>query len=236
MTEYGPTTTAGEVVENVDLTGSVAVVTGAGGGLGRETAQALASAGATVVLTARSTEKARAAASRILEAVPHAKLEVLKLNLADLTSVTTAVDELRGQHRRIDILVNNAGVMYSPLLRTTQGFELQFGTNHLGHFLLTTSLLPALQAGAERSGTPSRVVAISSDAHLGHPVDLVDPNFLENPYDKFAAYGQSKAANVLMVVEIEKQCAANGVNAYAVHPVCVPRSWRGTWIVTTSLR
>lgn len=219
MNAFGPDTTTDDVLDGVDLTGRTALVTGVTSGLGGETARALAASGATVILTARDGDAAAVVADGIREVVPGAELLVTALDLANLSSIRATAESLSGQP--IDLLINNAGVMYTPFERTADGFELQFGTNHLGHFLLTTLLLPNLTAAAERSATTSRVVTVSSDAHRAHAVDLADPNFLDRPYDKFVAYAQSKAANVLMTVELQKRYADGGINSYAVHPgVC----------------
>ncbi|MCA1004611.1 SDR family NAD(P)-dependent oxidoreductase [Rhodococcus hoagii] len=219
MNAFGPDTTTDDVLDGVDLTGRTALVTGVTSGLGGETARALAASGATVILTARDGDAAAVVADGIREVVPGAELLVTALDLANLSSIRVAAESLGGQP--IDLLINNAGVMYTPFERTADGFELQFGTNHLGHFLLTTLLLPNLSAAAQRSATASRVVTVSSDAHRAHAVDLADPNFLDRPYDKFVAYAQSKAANVLMTVELQTRYADGGINSYAVHPgVC----------------
>ncbi|WP_433610487.1 SDR family NAD(P)-dependent oxidoreductase [Prescottella agglutinans] len=219
MNGFGPESTTDDVLSGIDLAGRTALVTGVTSGLGGETARALAASGAAVILAARDGDAAAVVADGIRETVPDAKLSSVAVDLADLSRIRGAVDLLGAQP--IDLLINNAGVMYTPFARTTDGFELQFGTNHLGHFLLTTSLLPNLQSAAERSGSASRVVTVSSDAHRAHAVDLVDPNFLERRYDKFVAYGQSKAANVLMTVELQRRHADNGIHAFAVHPgVC----------------
>jgi NAD(P)-dependent dehydrogenase (short-subunit alcohol dehydrogenase family) len=219
MNGFGPESTTDDVLSDIDLSGRTALVTGVTSGLGGETARALAASGAAVILAARDGDAAAAVADGIRGTVPDAELFSVTVDLADLSSIRGAVDRLGAQP--IDLLINNAGVMYTPFARTIDGFELQFGTNHLGHFLLTTLLLPNLQSAAERSGSPSRVVTVSSDAHRAHAVDLVDPNFLERRYDKFVAYGQSKAANVLMTVELQRRHADNGIHAFAVHPgVC----------------
>ncbi len=219
MNGFGSESTTDDVLSGIDLAGRTALVTGVTSGLGGETARALAASGAAVILAARDGDAASAVADGIRETVSDAKLSSVAVDLADLSSIRGAVDRLEAQP--IDLLINNAGVMYTPFARTTDGFELQFGTNHLGHFLLTTSLLPNLRSAAERSGSASRVVTVSSDAHRAHAVDLVDPNFLERRYDKFVAYGQSKAGNVLMTVELQRRHADNGIHAFAVHPgVC----------------
>ncbi|MDH6280900.1 SDR family NAD(P)-dependent oxidoreductase [Prescottella agglutinans] len=219
MNGFGPDSTTDDVLSGVDLGGRTALVTGVTSGLGGETARALAAAGAAVVLAARDGDAAAGVADQIRETVPGAELSTVALDLADLSSIRTAVEHIGT--RPIDLLINNAGVMYTPFARTGDGFELQFGTNHLGHFLLTTSLAPNLLSAADRSGSASRVVTVSSDAHRAHAVDLADPNFLQRPYDKFVAYGQSKAANVLMTVGLRRRHADNGIHAFAVHPgVC----------------
>jgi NAD(P)-dependent dehydrogenase (short-subunit alcohol dehydrogenase family) len=210
---YGFDTTTDEVMEGVDLTGKIAVVTGASAGIGVETARALAAAGARVVLAARNAERTEAAAESILERVPDATLEVGALDLTSLDSVRAFAAWYLERHDELHLLVNNAGVMYTPFERTAEGFEMQFGTNHLGHFLLTCLLVPALVAGA-----PSRVVNLSSGGHLFSDIGWDDPNFERREYDKFAAYGQSKTANILFSVELDARLADRGVHAYAVHP------------------
>ncbi|MGW6376011.1 SDR family NAD(P)-dependent oxidoreductase [Rhodococcus sp. NPDC055112] len=213
--------TAAEVLAGIDLSGRTVLVTGATSGLGAETVRALAGAGAHVILTARDTAVAGSVATRIRDTHPSSDPEVFGLDLADLESVRALVDRLSERRMRVDVLINNAGVMYPPFERTRDGFELQFGTNHLGHFALTSLLLPSLSAAADRSGVPARVVTVSSDAHRAHPVDLVDPNFESRTYDKFVAYAQSKAANVLMTVELERRFGGQGVHGFSVHPgVC----------------
>ena len=206
-------TTTDEVIDGVDLGGRVAVVTGATSGLGLETARALAAAGARVVLTARDAAKADGAVEQLRDRVPGAELETLVLDLTSLASVRSAAAELQERHPAVWLLVNNAGVMATPLERTTDGFELQLGTNHLGHFAFTTALLPALRAAA-----PARVVNLSSAGHLASDIRWDDPQFERTPYDKWLAYGQSKTANILFSVELDRRLAGEGVRANAVHP------------------
>jgi NAD(P)-dependent dehydrogenase (short-subunit alcohol dehydrogenase family) len=202
----GPETTTDEVLAGVDLHGKVVVVTGVSAGLGVETARALRSAGADVVGTARDLEKAQAA----LAHVPG--VNVVELDLADLESVRIAAEEIADRRPRIDVLINNAGVMACPLGRTAQGFEMQLGTNHLGHFALTQALMPALGSG-------TRIVNLSSRGHLRSPMRWDDPHFRdESTYEKWTAYGQSKTANVLFTVELEKRLSPQGIHAFAVHP------------------
>ena len=206
-------TTTDDVLRGVDLSGKLALVTGGSGGLGLETARALAAASARVVLAARSAEKTAAALQTIREQVPGAQVESLELDLASLASVRAAAARFFAGHDRLDLLINNAGVMASPLGRTADGFEMQFGTNHLGHFLLTCLLAPALLAAA-----PARIVNLSSGGHVISDVHWDDPNFERHDYEKWTAYGQAKTANVLFSVELERRLGARGVHAYAVHP------------------
>ena len=204
-------TTTDEVVAGLDLDGTTAVVTGATGGLGQETARALASAGAEVVLCGRDDAKGQAAVEEIGGATVYQHLD-----LADLDAVRAAADELLTRIDRLDVLVNNAGVMACPLGHTADGFELQFGTNHLGHFLWTARLFPLLMASV-----PARVVNLSSAGHLIGGVDLDDPNFERRDYDKWVAYGQAKTANILFTRELERRFGDHGLHAYAVHPGAV---------------
>ncbi|WP_406238795.1 SDR family NAD(P)-dependent oxidoreductase [Nocardia sp. NBC_01009] len=218
----GAARTTDEVLDGVDLSGRTALVTGATSGLGAETARSMAAAGATVVLAARDFDAAVDRARRIRELHPNADLDVIGLDLTDLNSVRAAAGILALRRTGLDLLINNAGVMYPPLIRTGNGFELQFATNYLGHFLLTTQLLPVLAATGVRTGRPARVITLSSDAHHAYAIDLQDPHCWQRPYDKFVAYAQSKAANVLMTVELQRRLATAPVAAYAVHPgVCV---------------
>jgi len=210
---FGAETTADEVIEGIDLSGKVALVTGASGGLGAETARALAGAGAAVTLAARDVSKAEQVAEQIRAATPGAGLEVMGLELHRPESVRHFARRWLARHPRLSLLVNNAGVMACPLARTDEGWEMQLATNHLGHFLLTGLLLPALRAGA-----PARVVNVSSAGHRFGPVDFDDPHFERRPYDKWVAYGQAKTANVLHAVELDRRLREHGVRAFAIHP------------------
>jgi len=201
-------TTTDEVVAGLDLAAQTIVVTGATSGLGKETARALASTGAQVVLCGRDDAKGRAVVDEIGGATSFQHVD-----LADLDSVRAAADELLARIERLDVLVNNAGVMACPLARTADGFEMQFGTNHLGHFLLTARLFPLLVQSA-----PSRIVNLSSHGHMIGGVDLDDPNYEHRDYDKWEAYGQAKTANVLFSRELDRRFGDHGVHAYAVHP------------------
>ncbi len=198
-----------------DLSGKTFVVTGANSGIGFEAARALAAKGATVVMACRNLEKGKAAAAAILQTAPSAKLELEALDLSDLRTVRAFAERFGG--RRLDVLVNNAGVMAIPRRNTADGFEMQIGTNHLGHFALTGLLLPRLVESA-----PSRVVTVSSVAHtMGRfgALDASDVN-LEHGYTKWAAYGRSKLANLLFAYELQRRLASRfpQVLSVACHP------------------
>jgi NAD(P)-dependent dehydrogenase (short-subunit alcohol dehydrogenase family) len=200
----GADTTTADVLEGVDLTGRTALVTGASAGLGVETVRALRSRGADVVGAVRDLDKGHRALGD--------GIDLVELDLADLESVRRAAGEIGSRLPRIDLLINNAGVMATPLMRTAQGFELQLGTNHLGHFVLTTALLPTLTSG-------SRIVNLSSRGHLRSSMRWEDPHFRdETQYEKWTAYGQSKTANILFTVELENRLAPQGIHSYALHP------------------
>jgi NAD(P)-dependent dehydrogenase (short-subunit alcohol dehydrogenase family) len=195
--------------------GRTAVVTGANGGLGLETARALAAAGAHVVMGARNQEKAAEAVADIRRAVPDAALEVVALDLASQASVREAAERILGAHDKIDLLINNAGVMGIPERRIVDGFEMQFGINHLGHYALTALLMPALlRADA------ARVVTVTSTAHhMGRAVDPANPH-LEGRYTPWRAYGQSKLANFHFGIGLQRRLAAAGAPAASLiaHP------------------
>ena len=198
-----------------DQTGRVAVVTGANTGIGFEAAAALAAHGAQVVLAVRSVDKGQAAAERIAAAGPGADVVVQELDLSSLASVRAAADALRATHQRIDLLINNAGVMYTPRQATTDGFELQFGTNHLGHFALTGLLLDRM---LKVEG--SRVVTVSSMAHRIMAAIHFDDLQWERGYNRIAAYGQSKLANLMFTYELQRRLAGKHrpTIAVAAHP------------------
>jgi NAD(P)-dependent dehydrogenase (short-subunit alcohol dehydrogenase family) len=198
-----------------NLTGRIAVVTGANGGLGLETARALAGAGARVVMAARDPGKTAAAEASIKSSHPAAALDIVPLNLASLASVRSASERILSLHDRIDILVNNAGVMAIPERKTEDGFEMQFGVNHLGHYALTSLLLPALLR-AERA----RVVTVTSTAHhMGRAVDPANPH-LRGKYGPWKAYGQSKLANFHFAIGLQERFEQAGVAASSLlaHP------------------
>jgi NAD(P)-dependent dehydrogenase (short-subunit alcohol dehydrogenase family) len=198
-----------------DLNGRCAVVTGANGGLGLETARAFAAAGAHVVMAARNQAKAADAVASVRAVVPTASLEVVELDLGSLASVATAAERILVEHERIDILVNNAGVMAVPEGRTVDGFETQLGINHLGHWALTARLLPGLLRAEA-----ARVVTVTSTAHhLGRRLDADNPH-LQGRYKPWRAYGQSKLANYHFAIGLQRQFATAGVRACSMlaHP------------------
>jgi NAD(P)-dependent dehydrogenase (short-subunit alcohol dehydrogenase family) len=217
MSSFGFATTVDEVIDGVDLTGRTAVVTGASTGLGLQTLAALASANAEVVAAVRDPETFRGSGEWADLGGLTTCIDPVSLDLARLASVRAAGRAIAERHPRVDILVNNAGVMFTPQATTADGFELQFGVDHLGHYLLTTLLLPSLRAAAAESGDV-RVVTVSSEAHRNWGIDLDDVNFERRDYDTFAAYGQAKSANILMTVELHRRFGAEGITALAVHP------------------
>ena len=216
MRQYGNTTTTDEVLEGIDLAGRRVVITGAAGGLGRESARALAAHGASVTVLARSRDRAAGAKEEIEALVPAVKVEAGVVDLADLSTVRRFAATYMATHHTIDLLINNAGVMACPFGRTVDGFETQFGTNHLGHFLLTALLYPALL----RSSSP-RVVTLSSGGHARSDVDLVDPNFETTQYSPWIGYGRSKTANALFARELARRGGRRGVLSFSVHPGAV---------------
>jgi NAD(P)-dependent dehydrogenase (short-subunit alcohol dehydrogenase family) len=207
------TTTAGEVMAGVDLSGQTAIVTGASTGIGLETAANLAAAGARVIAGVRTEEKGKATVATLADRVKGAAVDFGVIDLTSFASIRTFAAGFVGRDEPLHLLINNAGVMNTPFEHTVEGYELQFGTNHLGHFLLTNLLVPTLIAGA-----PARVVNLSSGGHRSSDIHWDDPNFEHHPYDKMAAYGQSKTANILFSVELDRRLADRGVHAYAVHP------------------
>ncbi len=210
---FGATSTTDDVLAGVDLKGKRVLVTGVSAGLGVETARALAAHGADVVGAARDLAKAEAATAVVREAAATSggSLHLIQLDLADLKSVRAAADALVQDGRPFDLVIANAGVMATPFGKTADGFETQFGTNHLGHFVFVNRIADLLKAG-------SRVVSLASAGHRFSDVDLEDPNFESAEYTPFGAYGRSKTANVLFAVEFDRRHKARGVRAAAVHP------------------
>ncbi|HYS40193.1 MAG TPA: SDR family NAD(P)-dependent oxidoreductase [Pseudonocardiaceae bacterium] len=209
-TPFDAKSTAADVVDGIDLTGRRAIVTGGASGIGVETARALAGAGAEVTIAARNPEAGERVAADIIATTGNKQVFVAPLDLSDLASVAAFAGAWDGP---LHILVNNAGMMASPEMRTPAGWELQFATNHIGHFALATGLHDALaQAGG------ARVVAVSSTAHLRSPVVFEDIHFRDRAYEPWSAYGQSKTANVLFAVEATSRWAADGITVNALHP------------------
>jgi NAD(P)-dependent dehydrogenase (short-subunit alcohol dehydrogenase family) len=209
-TPFGAESTADEVIAGVDLTGRRVIVTGGASGLGRETARALASAGADVTIAARNLNTAAAAVEEITTKTGNPRVDAARLDLADLASVAEFV---KGWTGPLHILVDNAGVMANPEHRTPEGRELQFATNHLGHFALTVGLHDALRAAGG-----ARVVVLSSVGHVNGPVRFDDLDFTKEPYDPWLAYAQSKTANILFAVEAAERWARDGITVNALNP------------------
>jgi NAD(P)-dependent dehydrogenase (short-subunit alcohol dehydrogenase family) len=207
------TVTTDDVLQGIDLSGKVVLITGGTTGLGKESARALGLAGATVIITARSEEKGQAAVAQLTELVPDGDFSFEVMELGSLDSVRAFADRFLASRDRLDVLLANAGIMAVPYGKTDDGFELQFGTNHLGHFVLVNRLLPLLKASA-----PSRIVNLSSAGHFASGIIWDDPNFETKDYSKMDAYGQSKTANILFTVELERRYGDAGVHAWAVHP------------------
>lgn len=210
---FGATSTADQVLQCVDLHTTTAVVTGASGGIGLETARALAARGAAVVIAGRDSAKLDAALEFIRGSHRGAAVEAMRLDLTSLDSVRAFARQYLEGHKTLNLLINNAGVMCTPLGRTSDGFETQFGTNHLGHFLLTNLLSPALVAADS-----ARIVNLSSAGHRLSDIDFDDPNFEHRAYDPWVAYGQSKTANILCALSLDTRLRDHDVRAFSVHP------------------
>jgi NAD(P)-dependent dehydrogenase (short-subunit alcohol dehydrogenase family) len=210
---FGAASTTDQVLEGVDLRGKRILVTGASAGLGVETCRALVAHGATVVGAVRDLAKARQATQLVADAGARSggSFELVQVDLASLASVRICTEALLGTNRKLDGIIANAGVMACPQGLTADGFEIQFGTNHLGHFLLINRLVPLLATGA-------RIVNLSSSGHRFADVDLDDPGFERTPYDPFVAYGRSKTANILFTVALDRRLRSRGIRASAVHP------------------
>jgi NAD(P)-dependent dehydrogenase (short-subunit alcohol dehydrogenase family) len=210
---FGATSTTEDVLAGVNLRGKRILVTGASAGLGVETSRALAAHGANVVGAARDLAKAEGATAKVREdaAANCGSFELIELDLANLKSVRAAADALLAKGDSFDVVIANAGVMATPFGHTADGFETQFGTNHLGHFVFVNRIAPLLREGG-------RLINLSSSGHRFSNVDLNDPNFEKTPYEPFIAYGRSKTANILFAVAFDKRHRGRGVRAAAVHP------------------
>jgi NAD(P)-dependent dehydrogenase (short-subunit alcohol dehydrogenase family) len=205
---FGMKSTAAEVIAGRNLAGKVAIVTGGHSGIGIETTRALALAGAEVLVPARDPDRARAALNGVA-----GKISVAPMDLADLASVRKFASETKASKRALHLLINNAGIMACPQTRTKEGWELQFATNHLGHFVLTREIESLLKAA-----NGARVVALSSIAHRRSGILWNDTNFETSPYDKWVAYGQSKTANALFARHLDARLKGDGVRAFSAHP------------------
>lgn len=210
---FGARSTALEVIAGHDLHGREAIVTGGASGIGVETVRALSTAGARVVLAARNEAQANDVAATLRRETANDRIDTAPLDLASLRSVRSFVERYLATGRALHLLINNAGVMATPQSHTEDGIELQFGTNHIGHFALTTGLLPALRA----AGT-ARVVSLSSIGHRRSDVHFDDINFERRAYEPFLAYGQSKTANALFAVGLTLRYAGDGITSNAVMP------------------
>ena len=209
---FGATSTTDEVLEGANLAGKRILVTGVSAGLGVETARILAAHGAQVVCAVRDLEKGHRATEPVrAQAANGGGLELVELDLASLASVRACADALVADGRRFDLVIANAGVMACPKSQTADGFETQFGTNHLGHFVFVNRIASLFKPG-------SRLVNLSSAGHRFSDVNLEDPNFDHTPYTEFGAYGRSKTANILFAVEFDRRHKAEGIRATAVHP------------------
>jgi len=210
--QFGAASTTDEVLAGLDLSGQRVLITGVSAGLGVETARALTARGAHVVGAARDLAKAERATEEVrAQATNGGRLELVELDLASLASVRACAEALLAKGEAFDVIIANAGVMAAPFGHTADGFETQFGTNHLGHFVLINRLAPLLKAGA-------RVVVLSSAGHRFSDVDLADPSFETTEYTPFGAYGRSKTANALFAVGFDQRHRDRGVRATAVHP------------------
>ena len=210
---FGATSSTDQVLAGVDLRGKRILVTGVSAGLGVETARSLAAHGAQVLGAARDLDKAERATSQVRNdaAANGGGFELIELDLANLKSARACADRLLQKGEPFDVIIANAGVMATPFGKTADGFETQFGTNHLGHFVLVNRIAPLLR----ESG---RLINLSSSGHRFSNVDLEDPNFERTPYDPFVAYGRSKTANILFAVAFDQRHRSRGIRAAAVHP------------------
>jgi NAD(P)-dependent dehydrogenase (short-subunit alcohol dehydrogenase family) len=210
---FGATSTTEEVLSGVNLHGKRILVTGVSAGIGVETARSLAAHGAQVVGAARNLAKAKTATAQVLKEGTFnvGSFELIELDLADLRSVRRCVDALLAKGDLFDVVIANAGVMATPFGHTADGFEMQFGTNHLGHFVLVNRIAPLVRKGG-------RLINLASAGHRFSNVDLEDPNFVRTPYEPFVAYGRSKTANILFAVAFDRRHRGSGIRAAAVHP------------------
>jgi NAD(P)-dependent dehydrogenase (short-subunit alcohol dehydrogenase family) len=227
---FGATSTTEDVLSGVNLQGKRILVSGVSAGLGVETARSLAAHGAHVVGAARDLTKAEAATIQVRKdaAANGGSFEMVALDLASLRSVRDCADKLLAKGDSFDVVIANAGVMATPFGHTADGFETQFGTNHLGHFVLVNRIASLIRAGG-------RLINLSSSGHRFSNVDLEDPNFERTPYDPFVAYGRSKTANILFAVAFDQRHRARGIRAAAVHPGGI-QTELGRYVDTSHIR
>ena len=210
---FGHHSTSDDVLQGIDLSGKRALVTGGASSIGAETVRALAAKGAEVIIAARNKEHANKVKADVITLTGNEKIEFLFLELASLAKIKASADEFLSRFDSLDLLFNNAGIMACSLDQTEDGFEMQFGSNHIGHFYFTNLIMQALIKAA-----PSRVISLSSLGHLTSPVVFEDIHYENRPYEKWEVYGQAKTANALFAVGLNKRFAVKGVEAFAVHP------------------
>src|ERR1700758_4260011 len=210
---FGATSTTEDVLSGINLRGKRIFITGVSAGLGVETARSLAAHGAHVVGAARDLKKAEAATVQVRKGAEAngGSFELVALDLASLKSVRACAEGLLKKGEPFDVIIANAGVMATPFGHTADGFEMQFGTNHLGHFVLVNRIAPLIRKGG-------RLINLSSAGHRFSDIDLKDPNFVKTPYEPFVAYGRSKTANILFAVAFDRRHRGNAIRAAAVHP------------------
>ncbi len=212
-TDFDHQSTADDVLAGMDLSGKRVLVTGGASGIGAETVRAMAAKGAQVIIAARNLENAGQVKASVVAATGNQNIDILFLELGSLAKIGASAAEFLARYESLDVLINNAGIMACPQGQTEDGFELQFGSNHIGHFYFTQKLMPALL-----KADSARVVALSSMAHRMSPVVFDDIQYQHRPYEKWQAYGQSKTANILFAVGLNERYADQGVEAFAVHP------------------
>jgi NAD(P)-dependent dehydrogenase (short-subunit alcohol dehydrogenase family) len=221
---FGAASTAGDVIKGIDLSGKIAIVTGGYSGIGVETARALRSAGARVIVPTRDREKA-------IRALDGIDVEVEAMDLLDQASIDAFAERFVASGQPLHILVNSAGIGGAPLTRDARGYELHFATNHLGHFQLAMRLWPAL-----RQANGARVVAVSAWAHSRAPIVFEDPNFEHREYVSWMAYGQSKTANILFALALDERARAYGVRAFSLHPGSIVSTGLSKYVPSELLR
>ncbi|HTC47494.1 MAG TPA: SDR family NAD(P)-dependent oxidoreductase [Candidatus Aquilonibacter sp.] len=224
-TSFGGTSTTEDVLSGLNLEGKRILVTGVSAGIGVETARALAAHGAHVAGAVRDLNKAKAATEEVRKdaASNGGSFELIELDLANLKSVRACTDRLLAKGELFDVVIANAGVMATPFGHTADGFETQFGTNHLGHFVLVNRIASLIRDGG-------RLINLSSLGHRYSNVDLEDPNFKRTPYESFVAYGRSKTANILFAVAFDRRHRDRGVRAAAVHPGVIHTELARHWM------